>query len=198
MAFIRGLLGVMAVAVLLAACQQPGVEAPSPEEDDSPEALIELGRSIVETSRCHDCHTPKVFGGPVPELDADRWLAGQPVEVAVMDSLPAELNLDPGGWGAVTNNHLTAWGGPWGISFAMNLTPDQETGMGTWTEEMFIQSLRTGKHQGTGRNILPPMPWALYGKKTDRELRGMFAYLMSLPPVNNPVPEPAAREDIAP
>ena len=68
--------------------------------------------------------------------------------------------------------------------------------MGSWTEEMFIQSLRTGKHQGTGRDILPPMPWALYGEKTDRELRGMFAYLMSLPPVNNPVPEPAAPEDI--
>ena len=57
--------------------------------------------------------------------------------------------------GAATN---TAFAGPWGVSFTANLTPDKETGLGKWTEEMFIATMRTGRHQGKGRPMLPPMP----------------------------------------
>ena len=53
----------------------------------------------------------------------------------------------------------TAWAGPWGVSFTANLTPDKETGLGDWTEEQFIATMRTGKHQGKGRPVLPPMPY---------------------------------------
>ena len=93
---------------------------------------------------------------------------------------------------AVTNLMLTAWADPWGVSFAINLTPDKETGIGEWSEANFIQSLRTGKHQGqpNGRDILPPMPWESFKAMTDRDLKAMFAYLQSLPPVKNQVPLP--------
>ena len=198
MGVMKGLFGVGVMTVLLSGCQGPGVESSVPFEDESPEALVELGQYLVLTSACHDCHTPKVFDGPTLELDEDRWLAGHPEEAGVQDFLPAGLGSEPGGWGVVVNNHLTAWGGPWGISFAPNLTPDPETGIGSWTDEMFVNSLRNGKHQGQGRNILPPMPWMFYGQKSERELRAMFAYLMSLPPIRNAVPEPVAREDIRP
>ena len=218
MAFIRGLLGVIAAAMLLTACQQPVVQAPAPVEDNSPEAMIELGRSIVATSACPDCHTPKtpgggmeavearecVFaipGGCMVQFDESRWLAGHPEEVEIPDSIPAEIDpADPNGWGASPNNQFTAWGGPWGISIAPNLTPDMETGIGSWTEQMFMDAMRDGKHQGEagGRDILPPMPWFVYGAKSDRELRGMYAYLMSIPPVSNSVPEPVAFEDLSP
>jgi hypothetical protein len=52
---------------------------------------------------------------------------------------------------------LTAWSGPWGVSYAINLTPDQDTGIGIWTEEMFIKAIRSGKHMGeaSSRPILP-------------------------------------------
>ena len=85
----------------------------------------------------------------------------------------------------------TAWSGPWGVSFAANLTPDPETGI--WremTEEQFIQALRTGRHLGQGRPILPPMPWPLYGKKTDEDLKAIYAYLQTIPPIRNKVPDP--------
>ena len=62
---------------------------------------------------------------------------------------------------------LTAWVGPWGISYAANLTPDKATGIGTLTEEMFIKTLREGKYMGVGRPLLPPMPWEVLAKKTD-------------------------------
>ena len=83
-----------------------------------------------------------------------------------------------------------AWAGAWGVSFAMNLTPDKATGLGSWTPEMFVAAIRTGKHQGTGRPILPPMPWNWYKNMTDDDLKAVFAYLQSLPPINNPIPDP--------
>ena len=95
-----------------------------------------------------------------------------------------------GGWlmaGAATN---TAWAGPWGISYTANLTPDQNTGIGIWTEDMFIKSMRDGKHMGTSRTILPPMPWPWYAQMRDEELKAIFAYLKSIPPIRNHVPDP--------
>jgi len=87
---------------------------------------------------------------------------------------------------------LTAWAGPWGVSFAINLTPDKETGIAEWSESSFLQAMRTGKHQGqpNGRDILPPMPWENIKAMTDDDLKAMFAYLRSLAPVKNQVPLP--------
>lgn len=80
--------------------------------------------------------------------------------------------------------------GSWGSSYSANLTPDNETGIGTWQPEMLINALRTGKHLGAGRPILPPMPWEGIGKLSDDDLRAMFAYFKSLPPIKNKVSDP--------
>ena len=76
------------------------------------------------------------------------------------------------------------------MSFTANLTPDPDTGLGKWTADTFIQTLRTGRHEGVGRPILPPMPWPVYRQATDDDLRAVFAYLRSLPPIKNRVPQP--------
>jgi hypothetical protein len=76
------------------------------------------------------------------------------------------------------------------VSFTANLTPDPETGLGKWTEEMFIATMRTGRHQGKGRPLLPPMPFENLGALNDEDIRSVFAYLQSLPPVRNRVPAP--------
>jgi hypothetical protein len=98
--------------------------------------------------------------------------------------------LGPEKWAAVTNADFTTWAGPWGVSFAMNLTPDVATGIGSWTEETFIKALRTGKHLGEGRAILPPMPWPNFAQMTDDDLRAVFAYLKTLKPIENAIPDP--------
>jgi hypothetical protein len=90
----------------------------------------------------------------------------------------------------MTNADQTAWAGPWGISFAANLTPDKVSGLGNWTVEQFVQTVRTGKHLGVGRPILPPMPVQGMAVITDSDLKAMFAYLRSLKPISNPVPAP--------
>ena len=86
--------------------------------------------------------------------------------------------------------------GPWGVSYASNITPDKQTGIGNWTEEMFIQSMRNGKHMGNGRQLLPPMPWFNIKDLSDSDLKTIYAYLQSVPPVNNLVPGPLSPDQV--
>lgn len=149
-------------------------------------AQIERGAYLVRTKGCNDCHTPWQIGPNGPEPDMTRALTGHPESLV----MPTPPQLPPGPWlwmGAATN---TAFAGPWGVSFAMNLTPDPETGLGKWTEKQFIDTMRTGRHLGIGRPILPPMPYQIIGSATDEEIKALFAYLQSLPPVKNKVPQP--------
>jgi hypothetical protein len=87
---------------------------------------------------------------------------------------------------------MTAWAGPWGISYAANLTPDRNTGLGIWNEEMFVKAMRTGKHMGAGRDILPPMPWQGVAGLTDDDIKSIYAYLRTVPPIVNHVAAPVA------
>ncbi len=151
-------------------------------------AMIEKGRYLVQTALCADCHSPKIFGPNGPEPDTTRFLSGAPATNEIPE-FPSSV-LGPDKWGAVASNDMTAWAGWWGISFARNLTPDVATGIGSWTEDIFIKAIRTGKHMGEGRDILPPMPWTEIRKMKDEDLKAMFAYLQSLPPIVNAVPEP--------
>ena len=64
------------------------------------------------------------------------------------------------------------------------------TGLGNWTEAAFVKSMRMGQHKGVLRDILPPMPWQYLGKLNDADLKAMFAYLQSIKPIANKVPDP--------
>jgi hypothetical protein len=149
-------------------------------------ALVERGHYLVIGGGCNDCHSPKKMtpNGPVP--DEARLLSGHPADEKLPEVPPNIFGPDK--WGAITNNNLTGWVGPWGTSYTSNLTPDRETGTGVWNEELFIKILRTGKFMASGRDILPPMPWQEYAKLTDADLKAIFAYLKSLKPVKNQVP----------
>jgi mono/diheme cytochrome c family protein len=149
-------------------------------------ARIARGEYLVNFGSCHDCHTPWKLGPKGPEPDMARALTGHPSDL-VMPPPPA---AEAGPWITTAAASMTAWSGPWGVSFTANLTPDKETGLGEWTEEMFIATMRTGRHQGKGRPILPPMPWFSLQKLTDEDLSAIFAYLQSLKPVHNRVPQP--------
>jgi cytochrome c553 len=179
------------VAMALAACSQPA--APPAETASTPppptQSLVERGRMLVVGGACHDCHTPKKMGANGPELDMDRLLSGHPEG----SPAPPPYQPAPGSpWTIATTDDLTAWSGPWGVSFPANLTPDPNTGLrsGVWTEELFIKALRTGKHMGTSRDILPPMPWQMYGQLSDDDLKAIWAYLGTIKPINNHVPDP--------
>src|SRR5262245_40326847 len=80
------------------------------------------------------------------------------------------------------------WQGPWGVSYPRNLTPDMETGLGSWSEDDIVQALRTGKKKD-GSPILPPMPWPFYSQMTDEDLHALAAYLKSIPAVKHKAPD---------
>jgi hypothetical protein len=164
------------------------------EKSMSKEARIEHGKYLVNLGGCNDCHSPKVFTANGPMPDSTMLLSGAHMAVTSLDFDPKMVAQ--GKW-TVCNNDFTAWVGAWGISYTANLTPDKETGLGNWDEQRFIRALRTGKHLGEGRPILPPMPWPFIGRLKDDDLKDIFAYLQSLPPINNKVPDPETPDRLA-
>ena len=151
------------------------------------ETQIKYGEHLVWIAGCHDCHTPKKMGDHGPELDLDLALSGHPAEMPAPEIDRKEIESK----GLAVTNTLTSWVGPWGISYAANLTSDV-TGIGNWEETHFVTAIREGKFKGlpNNRSLLPPMPWEMLRNMTDDELKAIFAYLKSTKPVKNIVPAP--------
>lgn len=152
-------------------------------------AEAKRGQYLVETIGCNDCHTPHQLTPQGPQPDLTRALSGHPEQMNVPAPPPAK-----GPWVAHATGTMTAWAGPWGVSYAANLTPHKETGLGSWTEKQFVQAIRTGKHMGQGRPILPPMPWPAYKNLKDEDLKAIYSYLQTLKPIANRVPSPVVAE----
>lgn len=151
--------------------------------------LIQRGEYLVKFGGCNDCHTPWSFDPQIgaPKPDMSRMLSGHPEKAP--DPAGAYTKPDM----AVIGPTFTSFNLPFGTVYAANLTPDKDTGLGSWTEQMFIKAMRTGRHMGgekTARPILPPMPWQNLQGLTDEDLKSIFAYLQSIPAIKNAVPDP--------
>ena len=174
----------IAVAATVAVVAPARAQTPSKTTDSTAEKIAR-GKYIVTTSGCNDCHTPWVMGPKGPEPDMSRMLSGHPESVVLPPAPSAQ-----GPWIMTASATNTAWAGPWGVSYTANLTPDAETGLGKWTQRNFNETIRTGRHMGRGRPILPPMPIMMYKNFTDADMEAIFTYLQSIPAVKNRVPEP--------
>jgi hypothetical protein len=176
---------------LIAACNSPAPEpapAASPSTPQQTQASrAERGKYLVGAMGCDDCHTPWQLGPQGPAPDMSRRLSGHPETLKLG---PPPKPSDRWVWGGADTN--TAFWGPWGISYAANLTSDPNTGIGqeAWTEENFVKAIREGKHMGTSRTILPPMPWPAFRNLNDDDLKSIYAFLRTVPPINNHVPDP--------
>jgi len=171
------------IALVVVASFARAGEAPSA---DAAAEKLARGKYLVTVAGCNDCHTPLKMTPQGLAPDMARMLSGHP-ETLVMPEAP---KLPEGPWlftAAATN---TAFSGPFGVSFTANLTPDRETGLGKWTVRNFTETIRTGRHLGRGREILPPMPIPMYKHFTDEDLAAIFTFLQSIPAVKNRVPEP--------
>jgi hypothetical protein len=173
----------VAVAPMAANKTKPAVAA---KPADLQARRVARGMYIVNTSGCHDCHTPWKVGPNGPEPDMTLALSGHPESLKLPP--PPKLGDGPWVWTAAGTN--TAFAGPWGVSYTANLTPDRMTGIGIWTEDIFVKTIRTGRHWGVSRPILPPMPWSVYRNMTDEDLKSVYAYLRTVKPIKNQVPDP--------
>ena len=169
-------------SMLLLSCGQPAEVAVEVSPEPSKEVLIARGKYLTTLGGCNDCHSPKVMTPHGPEPDTTRLFSGHPQEEKLGNVIKTNEWL-------VMNNGFTAFVGPWGISYAANLSPD-DTGIKNWKLEQFITALRKGKYKGleNNRDILPPMPWQMYRHMTDEDLKAVFTYLQSVPPQKNLVP----------
>lgn len=159
----------------------------------SKESRVSRGKYLVSVLGCNDCHTPLKMGPQGPERDFSRLLSGHPEQLKV-----GEAPKVPEPWMMTMVSSGTAFAGPWGTTFAMNLTPDVNTGIGIWTEDIFMRAIRDGRHWGQSRPIMPPMPWDVYRNLTDEDLKSVYAFLRTIPPIHNRVPEyrpPAEKEE---
>ncbi len=123
------------------------------------EPEAERGKYLVTIAGCNDCHTPGYFLG---KPDFSRRLGGSDVGFAI-----------PG---------VGAFVGP-------NLTPDKETGLGSWTDDQIVAAFTKGVTLD-GRKLSPVMPWQELAALTPDDAKAIVAYLRSLPPVKNAVPGP--------
>lgn len=156
--------------------------------------MINLGGQLVNEGKCNFCHSPTIDTEEGSIYDPERILSGHPEE----SQIPNIPNVPVGSqqWlEFLSNLESTVWAGPWGLSFAANITPDVDTGIGSWSEKNFVNMMKTGKHAGIGRTIMQPMPWDDYRELSDRDLLSIYAYLRTIEPVHNEVPEPIHLED---
>ncbi|HVY37285.1 MAG TPA: diheme cytochrome c-553 [Polyangia bacterium] len=172
-----------AAATLAGACSTRPAAPPADTAADQ----VARGRRLVSIGGCNDCHTPMKFdaelGMPVPDMT--RMLSGHPQ--GAPDPASALSGHDIG----VIGPTFTSFRLPFGGVYAANLTPDKDTGLGGWTKDMFVRAVRTGRHLGgSGRPILPPMPWMTLAQQSDADLEAIFAYLQSVPAIRNDVPAP--------
>lgn len=178
-----------AIAFTLYACQDSSAKEKKEKQtvplDNA--AMVKRGEYLVNAIGCDDCHSPKTFGAHGPEVIPALRFSGYPSNRPVQK---ADSNVVKQGW-SMFGSDFTSTVGPWGMSFAANLTSDA-TGIGNWSEEQFLTAIRFGKFKGMkeGRDLLPPMPWFVYKNLTDEDIRSIFAFLKTTKPVENVVPAP--------
>lgn len=190
--FVLAIIAIIATTAIVA-CNTSAAKEKKTAAAITKDSLIRRGSYLVTTMVCDDCHSPKRMGPNGPELIPERRLSG----FNSSNSLPQiDTSQVRKGW-ILFGPDLTLSVGPWGVSFAANLTSDS-TGIGAWKEEQFLTAIRHGKLKGLegNRGILPPMPWENFSKASDDDLKAIFAFLKSTKPVHNIVPAPKALSEL--
>ena len=132
------------MAIAVTACNQPPAAppaTPAPAAAAAPASTLtpaERGKMLVIGGGCHDCHTPMKPGpnGAEPDMSQDAVRSSR-----VTSRSPRRIKPRRQPWVDRDQRHDTAWSGPWGVSFAANLTPDKETGL-TWSLSEELSSRR--------------------------------------------------------
>lgn len=143
------------------------LDAPSATPGNfAPEHLyqVERGEYLVELLGCGACHTDGALEGAP---DFDKALAGSHIGIAYMNPLGDEAP---------------------GIIYPPNLTPDEETGLGLWSDKQIERAIRVGVGRHAGRKIAI-MPWQGYTKMTEEDVTSIVSYLRSIDPVRHKVPD---------
>ena len=182
-----GIVALSIAATVIMYAVSNGNEKPEQPKPMTQEEKVKRGEYLVNAVGCDDCHSPKKMGAQGPEIISELRFSGSPSTAQLPSVNTGEIKK---GWMMFAPD-LTSAAGPWGQSYAANISSDA-TGIGNWKEEQFIKALREGKYKGLDntRPLLPPMPWFVYKNFSDDDLKSIFAFLKSTKPVHNVVPAP--------
>ncbi len=120
---------------------------------------VKRGEYLVTIGGCNDCHTPGYFLG---KPDSSRFLGGSDVGFEI----PGE-----------------------GVFVGRNITPDKQTGIGSWTKQQIVTAIQTGLRPD-GRVLAPIMPWHAFAHLTDEDAAAIASFLQNVKPVSHQVPGP--------
>lgn len=130
-------------------------------------------------------HAPAIAQGKKSLIERGRYLANGPVACANCHT--------PRGPDMALLPHMSYAGGfkivdPGFEVVTANITPDKDTGIGTWTDAQIIAAIREGKAPD-GKVIFPPMPVPTYNSMSDADVKAIVAFLRTVKPIHNEVPE---------
>ncbi|MEP7137826.1 MAG: hypothetical protein ABI904_23105 [Chloroflexota bacterium] len=145
----------------------------SPSSQNDP---LAHGQYIVSIAGCADCHTPL----KAEYQDPTKWTPDQIKVIA--------FNADA----ALDKDKLLAGGrpfdlGPLGVLFTRNITPDQATGIGSWSDAEIKLAVQTGVEKD-GKILFPVMPYHTYNGMADADVDAAITYLRSVKAINNTIP----------
>jgi hypothetical protein len=158
--------------------------AEPPVQTKSASSRVERGKYLATILGCNDCHTPFKMRPQGPEPDMTRMLSGHPESMKLP---PPPAASGPWVWFGTGTN--TAYAGPWGISYASNLTPDKNTGIGIWTEDMFLKAIKTSQAHGCVAGDPASHAVAVVRESNGRRLEGR----LRLPPNDSADRQPRTR-----
>jgi mono/diheme cytochrome c family protein len=146
-----------ATTVLAAPAPRPGAYAPVNRDQ------VERGQYLVELLGCGVCHTDGALTG---NPDTTRSLAGSQTGIAYTNPLEHQFP---------------------GVVYPPNITPDSDTGIGSWSDQQIASAIRSGRGRHTGRAVTI-MPWQGYARLSEEDLAAMVSYLRSIEPIRNETP----------
>lgn len=143
----------------------PATEVQDFRAEPSPKRLAR-GRYIVEgPAHCFECHSTPDFKNGLGQPRPGTKGAGQ----------------------VIKNEAYNGVAFPDGL-VCPNITPDKETGAGTWTDAQFERAIRHGIGHD-GRELFEYMPYPFFRSMTDEDVASVIVYIRSLPPIRNPLPK---------
>jgi len=124
-------------------------------------------------------HTDAAAGAPLPDLVAK----GKYVFAAAGGG--CGCHTEPGKAATGLNAGGRRFDAPFGTVYSTNITPDRETGIGAWTDDQVIAAIRLGRRPN-GERIIPVHPFMVFNGMAEEDLRGLVAYLRTVPPIHRP------------
>jgi mono/diheme cytochrome c family protein len=160
------------ILIIASAATSARASGDVPQDD-----LVTHGKYIATIAGCVTCHTPLK-----EEYQNPQSLSLEQIQTLAFNDLEASDQAKLLAGGRLFDL------GPAGLVFTRNITPDEDTGIGAWTEDQIKLAVKTGI-SADGKMLFPVMPYHVYNGMADADVEAVIAYLQSVVAVNNTVPQ---------